>query len=111
MLKARLPIQTAVALRRISSISGSATRLLGTQHLRPTGHASANPLRGYFRPLATAVQSVLNGNSHHQFPPSMTVPTEGFDTNNFELLQRVKVDYADIEVGLLSGLDVTAAQV
>ncbi|QRV76246.1 Zinc metalloprotease [Ceratobasidium sp. AG-Ba] len=28
----------------------------------------------------------------------MTIPTETFDTSNFELLQRVKVDYADIEL-------------
>lgn len=99
MLKARLPIQNAAALRRFSSISGSAARLLTSPALRATSHASpaSSPLRGYFRPLVTAVQSVLNGNPN-QLPASMTIPTEAFDATNFELLQRVKLDYAEIEV-------------
>ncbi|KAG8742736.1 hypothetical protein FRC12_015287 [Ceratobasidium sp. 428] len=102
MLKARVPIQNTLALRRISSIAlGSAHRLRVLQPSRGPAdpHAStAHPLRGYFRPLATAVQSILNDNSHNPLPPSMTISPETFDTSNFELLQRVKVDYADIEL-------------
>ncbi|KAG9076542.1 hypothetical protein FS749_011635, partial [Ceratobasidium sp. UAMH 11750] len=98
MLRAQLPIRNTIVLRRISSIAfGSATRP-PTKQPRPGHESTVHPLRAYFRPLATAVQSVLNDNSRTQLSPSMTIPTETFDTSSFELLQRVKVDYADIEL-------------
>lgn len=93
MLRIRTPVKNAAALRRISSTAVSATRF---QHLR-IGHPSQARLnfRNPIRHLAISVQPTLNG--MHQLPPSMTACNETFDTRNFELLQRVKVDYADIE--------------
>ncbi|CAE6416736.1 unnamed protein product [Rhizoctonia solani] len=104
MLRARVP-NNVVAVRRISSSAGqlfATTRNIDTrpQSASPV-HAAHSNLGSRFwqlRPLATVATSTSP--TAQQLPHSMTLPTstETFDTRNFELLQRVKLDYADVEV-------------
>ncbi|CAE6446358.1 unnamed protein product [Rhizoctonia solani] len=104
MLRARVP-KSVVAVRRISSSAGqlfATTRNIDPhpQSALPVHAAQSNPRSRFWqlRPLATVATS--NSPTAQQLPNSMALPTstETFDTRNFELLQRVKLDYADVEV-------------
>ncbi|KAF8761528.1 Insulinase (Peptidase family M16) [Rhizoctonia solani] len=95
MLRARIT-QNAISARRISA----SARLFVTQNnprLQGALSEHAAQSRFQFRPLATIATTTTP--TTHQLPGSMTIPTgaEAFDTRNFELLQRVKLDYADVE--------------
>ncbi|CAE6470602.1 unnamed protein product [Rhizoctonia solani] len=104
MLRARIPTNV-VAVRRISSSTGQLLATARNIDPRSQGglavheaHSTPRPRSWQFRPLATVATST--NPTVNQLPRSMSLPisTETFDTRNFELLQRVKLDYADVEV-------------
>ncbi|KAJ1311433.1 hypothetical protein OPQ81_009922 [Rhizoctonia solani] len=103
MLKARIP-KNVVAVRRISS---AGTRLLATNsNPNPRLQRDALPVHAanfksrflQFRPLATAATSTSPIANQLPHPMALSTDAGTFDTRNFELLQRVKLDYAEVEV-------------
>ncbi|QRW19305.1 AhpC/TSA domain-containing protein [Rhizoctonia solani] len=101
--------------RRISRRISASARLFVTQNnprLQGALSEHAAQSRFQFRSLATIATTTTP--TTHQLPGSMTIPTgaEAFDTRNFELLQRVKLDYADVEATpIVKGYFVVATEI